>query len=81
VGVKLGLSLYRKRMFENRVLRRKVGTKRKEVTRRLRKLHNEALHNVYASPNIIRVIKSRRMRCAIHVVCMEEMRKAYRILV
>jgi hypothetical protein len=45
-----------------------------------RKLHNEELHNLYASPNIIRMFKSRRMRWAWHVVRREEMRNAYRIL-
>ena len=49
-------------MFENRVLRRTFGPKRDEVTRKWRKLHKEELNNVYSSPNIVRVIKSRRMR-------------------
>jgi hypothetical protein len=49
-------------MFENRVLRRIFGPKRDEVTGNWRKLHNEELHNVYSSPNIIRMINSRRMR-------------------
>jgi hypothetical protein len=49
-------------MFENRVLRRIFGPKRDEVTRGWRKLHNEELHNLYSSPSIIRMIKSRRMR-------------------
>jgi hypothetical protein len=49
-------------MFENRVLRRIFGPKRDEVTGEWRKLHNEELHNLYSSPNIIRTIKSRRMR-------------------
>jgi hypothetical protein len=44
-----------------------------------RKLHNEELHNWYSSPNIIRMIKSRRMRLAGHVACMEENRNAYSI--
>jgi hypothetical protein len=48
-------------MFENRVLRRIHGPKREEVAGGWRRLHNEELHNLYASPNIIRVIKSRRM--------------------
>jgi hypothetical protein len=46
-----------------------------------RKLHNEKLHNLYSSPSIITMIKSRRMRWAGHVACMEEKRNAYRILV
>jgi hypothetical protein len=49
-------------MFENRVLRRIFEPKRDEVTGDLRKLHNEELHNLYSSPHIIRMIKSRRMR-------------------
>jgi hypothetical protein len=50
------------RGFENRVLRRKFGSKREEVEGDWRRLHNEELHNLYASPIIVRVIKSRRMR-------------------
>jgi hypothetical protein len=49
-------------VFENRVLRRIFGTKREKVTGGWRKLHNEELHNLYYSPSIIRMIKSRRMR-------------------
>jgi hypothetical protein len=55
---------HRLRVFENRVLRRIFGPKRDEVTGDWRKLHNEELHNLYSSPNIIRMIKSRRMRRA-----------------
>jgi hypothetical protein len=51
-------------VFENRVLRRIFGSKRNEVTGDWRKLHNEELHNLYFPPNIIRMIKSRRMRLA-----------------
>jgi hypothetical protein len=51
-------------VFENRVLRRIFGPKRDEVTGEWRKLHNEELHNLYSSANIIRMIKSRRMRWA-----------------
>jgi hypothetical protein len=59
------------------VLRRLFGPKRVEVTRDWRKLHNEELHNLYFSPNIIRMIKSRRMRWAGHVARMEDKRNAY----
>jgi hypothetical protein len=55
------------RVFENRVLRRIFGPKRVEVTGEWRRLHNEELNDLYSSPNIIRVIKSRRMRWAGHV--------------
>jgi hypothetical protein len=54
-------------VFENRLLRRIFGPKRDEVTGGWRKLHNEELHNLYSSLNIIRMIKSRRMRWAGHV--------------
>jgi hypothetical protein len=52
---------HRLRVFENRVLRRIFGLKRDEVTREWRKLHNEELNNMYSPPNIVRVIKSRKM--------------------
>jgi hypothetical protein len=68
-------------VFENRVLRRIFGPKREEVTEGWRKLHNEELHNLYSSPRIIRMIKSRRMRWVGHVSRMGEKRNAYRILV
>jgi hypothetical protein len=68
-------------MFENRVLRRIFGPKRDEVTGGWRKLHNEELYNLYSSPSIIRMIKSRRMRWAGHIVRMEERLNAYRIWV
>jgi hypothetical protein len=57
-------------VFENRVLRRIFGRKRDEVIRDWRKLHNEELHNLYSSPSIIRMIKSRRMRWAGYVARM-----------
>jgi hypothetical protein len=68
-------------VFENRVLRRIFGPRRDEVTGDWRKLHSEELHNFYSSPNIIRMIKSRRMRWAGHIGRMGETRNAYRILV
>jgi hypothetical protein len=62
-------------VFENRILRSIFGPKRDEVTGEWRKLHNEELHNLYSSPNIISRIKSRRMRCAGHVARMGEEKK------
>jgi hypothetical protein len=53
---------HRLRVFENRILRRIFAPKRDEVTGEWRKLHNEELHNLYSSPDIIRQVKSRRMR-------------------
>ena len=70
----------RLRVFENRMLRRIFGPKRDEVTREWRKLHNEELNVLYPSPNIVRVIKSRRMRWAGHVARMGERRGVYRVL-
>jgi hypothetical protein len=69
------------RVFENMVLRRIFGPKRDEITGEWRRLHNEELNDLYSSPNIIRVIKSRRTRWAEHVACMGEGRGAYRIFV
>jgi hypothetical protein len=68
-------------VFENRVLRRISGPKRDEVTGGWRKLHNVELNNLYSSPYIIRVMKSRRMRWAGHVARMGEKRNAYKLLV
>jgi len=65
---------------ENRVLRI-LGPKRVEVTGEWRKLHNEELSDLYSSPNIVRVIKTRRMRWAGHVARMGERRGVYRVLV
>ena len=70
----------RLRVFENRVLRRIFGSKRDKVTRGWRKLHNEDLNDLYCSPNIIWMIKKRRMRWAGHVAHMGE-RGIYRVLV
>jgi hypothetical protein len=72
---------HRLRVFENRVLRGIFGPKRDEVIGDWRKLHNEELHNLYCSPSIIRIIKSRRMRWAGHVARMGEKQNACRILV
>jgi hypothetical protein len=72
---------HRLRVFENSVLRRIFGPKTEEVIGGWRKLHNEELRNVYSSPNIIRMMKSRTMRWAGHVARMGKRRNAYRILV
>jgi len=66
--------------FGNRVLRRIFGTRRDEVTGEWRRLHNEKLNDLYSSPNIVRVIKWRKMRWAGHVAHMGEERGVYRIL-
>jgi hypothetical protein len=71
----------RLRVFENRVLRRIFGPKRDEMTGEWRRLHYEGLHDLYSSPHIIRVIKSRRMRWAGACSTYGEKRGAYRILV
>jgi len=68
------------KVFENMVLRI-FGPRRDEVTREWRRLHNEDVNNLYSSPNILRVIKSRRMRWAGHVARMGEEKSVYRILV
>ena len=68
-------------MFENRVLRRVFGSKRAEVTGEWRKLHNEELRDVYSLPNIVRVVKSRRMRWTGHMARMREGRGVHRVLV
>jgi len=71
----------RLRVFENRVLRRTFGPKRDKVTREWRKLHNKELNELFSSRNIVRVIKSRKMRWAGHVARMGERRGVYRVLV
>ena len=70
----------RRRVFENRVLRRMFEPKRDEITREWGKLHNEMFRDLYSSPNIVRVIKS-RMRWAKLVARLGESRGAYRVLV
>jgi len=69
------------RVFENMVLRRIFEPRRDEVTGEWRRQHNEKLNDLYSSPNIVRVIKSRRMRWAGHVARMSEDRGVYRVLV
>ena len=71
----------RLRVFESRVLRRVFGPNRDEVTGEWRKLHNEELRDVYSLPNIVRVVKSRRMRWAGHVVRIVKGRDVHRVLV
>jgi len=68
-------------VFENRVLRGIFGSKRDEVTEEWRKLHNEELNDLYCSPNIVRVLKSRRMRWAGQLARMGERTGVYRVLV
>jgi len=69
------------RVFESTVLRTVFGPRRDEVTGEWRRLHNEELNDLYSSPNIVRVIKSRRMRWTGHVARMGEEKGVYRVLV
>jgi len=69
------------RVFENMVLKRIFGPRRDEVTGEWRRLHNEELNDLYSSPNIVQVIKSRRMRWAGHVAHMGEERGMFRVFV
>jgi hypothetical protein len=73
--------LHRLRVFENRVLRRIFGPKKGELSEEWRKLHNEELNDLYCSPNIIRVKKSKRMRWTGHVARMRTSTGEYRVLV
>jgi len=68
-------------VFEKRVLKKIFGPKRDDVSGELRRIHNEELNDLYSSPNIIQVIKSRRMRWVRHVVCVGDWRGAYVVLV
>jgi len=69
------------RIFENMLLRRILGPRRDEVTGQWRRFHNDELNDLYSSPNILRVIKSRRMKWAGHVARMGGERGVYRVLV
>jgi hypothetical protein len=73
--------MYSRFVFENRVLRRVLGPNRDEVTGEWRKLHNEELSDLYSLPNIVRVVKSRRMSWAGHAARMGEGRIVHRVLV
>ena len=68
-------------MLEKWILKRILGPKRDEITGKWRKLHDEGINDLYCSPNIVRVIKSRRMRRVGHVARMGERRGVYRIVV
>jgi hypothetical protein len=68
-------------VFDNRLLRSIFGPQRDEVTRKWRKLGNEEVSDFYSSPNIVRMIKSRRMRWAGHVARMGERGGVYRVFV
>jgi len=70
----------RLRVSENRVLRRIFGPKNDEVTGEWRKLHNEELYDLHSSPNIFRMIKSRRMRSVVQVARMGERKGVYKVL-
>jgi hypothetical protein len=71
----------RLRLFENRVLRKISVPKRDDLTGECKKLHNELLNDLYSSPNLIRVIKWRRMRVAVLMARMEERKFAHRVVV
>jgi hypothetical protein len=71
----------RLRVFEKRLLRRLFGPKKNEVTGDWKKLHSEEFSDLYSLPNIVRVVKSKRMRWAVHVALIGEGRGVYRVLV
>ena len=71
----------RLRVFEHRVLRRVFVSRTDKVTGEWRKLHNEELRDLYSLPNIVQVVKSRRMKCVVHVARMGEGRGVHRVLV
>jgi len=73
--------MHKLRVFKNRVLRKIFVPQRKDVTGDWRGLHNTVFHDLYSSPNIIWVIRSRRTRRVEHVLCVREMRNAYGVLV
>jgi hypothetical protein len=79
--IKILRDVHRLRVYENWVLRRIFEPRRHEVTGEWRKLHNEEVSDMYSSPNIVQVIKWRRMRWVGHVVCMSERRGVEMILV
>ncbi|KAJ4427566.1 hypothetical protein ANN_25214 [Periplaneta americana] len=81
IGLEVNPEKTKLRVFENKVLRKIFGAKRDEVTGEWRKLHNTELHALYSSLDIIRNIKSRRLRWAGHVARMGESRNAYKVLV
>jgi hypothetical protein len=68
-------------VFENRLLRRIIGLKRDEMTEDWKKPHNKELHNLYCSPDIIKMVESREVRWAGHVAHIGEMRNTYKIFV
>jgi hypothetical protein len=81
VKIKIYRTIILLRVFENGVLRRIFGPEKDEVTGEWRGLHNKRLHALYLSVNIIRVIKSKRLRWAVHIACLGVRKGAYKVLV